>query len=125
MMLVTVATVAGCENGQTQTVGQCGDGTDEARHPFEGGAGGSGGAGGEGGGNVKPVDPCAPYVETVLPAMGLGDVHVVCDSCGSTCDTLGEPCGEYGAPCEFDGVPGVCVSCCQDTVGELHCKPTL
>jgi hypothetical protein len=116
--------VLGCGEGDTQTqnVGHCGDGKDSAA--LVDGSGGSGGDGGAGGMNNKPVDPCEPYVETILPAMGLGDVHVICSSCGgNTCDQLGDPCDMNGAPCTFSGAPGICISCCIETVGELHCSP--
>lgn len=61
---------------------------------------------------------------TVLPAVSAGDVIVFCTACDvAGCLPLGEPCGEYGRPCDADGLPGVCVACCDGEVGELHCKP--
>jgi hypothetical protein len=69
-----------------------------------------------------PTNQCGPYTESVLPAVGLGDVHVICSACNDTCEALGEPCGSYGAPCDIAGKPGVCVACCSELVGELRCS---
>ena len=128
ILLVLGLVVMGCD--QTQTTGSCGDaivdndapglndgGTENVVAPDDGGSGGAGGNG------APAVDPCAPYTSSILPAMGLGDVQIVCSQCGDTCEPLGEVCGAYGAPCDFNGNPGVCISCCALSVGELHCSP--
>ncbi len=127
LFLGLVGMVLGCGEGDTQTqnVGHCGDGKDSAALiDGSGGNGGAGGAGGMGGGNGKPDDPCAPYTQTKLPSIGLGDVLVICSAtCGdNTCDGLGDPCASNGAPCLVNGEPGVCVACCAEAGGELHCS---
>ncbi len=109
--------LVGCDQTQTTDIEVAV--TSESKDPFvvDGGVGGSSSSG------SPLVDPCGPYEETLLPAMGLGDTLVVCNSCSDTCADLGDPCASYGASCDFAGVPGVCIACCAEIVGELHCSP--
>ena len=65
-------------------------------------------------GNDALAEDCGPTTNTVLPASGLGDVHILCTSCDDgKCDAFGASCMSYGAACDFDGGTGVCVACCD------------
>ena len=71
-------------------------------------------------GSIILPDPCAPYTDTVFPANGVGDVHVICSQCSDTCGS-GDSCASYGALCDFGSVPGICTGCCEGGLGELRC----
>ena len=74
------------------------------------------------GGEAGAADDCGTPTDTVLPASGLGDVHVLCTSCDDgKCDALGAPCTSYGDACGL----GVCVACCNGATGDLRCSVPL
>ena len=108
--------LVGCEQSQTIEKGGCGDvvvTADALQHQADAGTDAS-----------DAGNACLPYVETVLPASGMGDLvmlcSVLCDD--GKCDGFGDPCPSYGDPCDFNGAPGVCVGCCNGPTGELHCS---
>jgi hypothetical protein len=73
-------------------------------------------------GNDAVAEDCGPTTDTVLPAFGLGDVHILCTSCDDgKCGAFGVACASYGEACSFDGGAGVCVACCNGATGELRC----
>lgn len=118
LVLVLGLVGVGCDQTQTtEIVLDIGE-TNESKDPFvvDGGFGGMGGSG------SPAIDPCVPYEDTALPAMGVGDALIVCSACFDTCSALGDSCGSYGAPCDVGGLPGVCIACCNGIVGELRCN---
>jgi hypothetical protein len=111
LALVLVVLTAGCDQSQTQSVGQCGsEDTSEAADPLGNDAG----------------PECVPdhTVITELPTVSMGTMQTICSVCDEGhCDDLGDPCTAYGSQCDFNGAQGVCVACCNGETGELHCSP--